>query len=231
MMLKLAVRSLFAHPVRSAVLACGFGLGVSVMATLLGVGISWNTLEYEALNQDFNTRGKKMDEQIGVLRRLWTEPFVTFVRVPKSTTVNVNQIMPALTTDNAFSNLKIPGLFGTPTSPSADLLVITFRRHKSVIGSGNGSLGDALLILHERIFYQGATTTGTLDTDFRQVYPCLITGGPVAATGSTPGRPCIASRKVYNIFNSPNPKAQWLGTHEWIIHANDNGGYRVQPGA
>ena len=38
MILLLAVRSLLTHPVRSAVLACGFGLGVSVMATLLGVG-------------------------------------------------------------------------------------------------------------------------------------------------------------------------------------------------
>src|SRR5262245_56644166 len=34
----LAWRSLMVHPVRSLVLACGFGLGVSVMATLLGVG-------------------------------------------------------------------------------------------------------------------------------------------------------------------------------------------------
>jgi hypothetical protein len=38
MMMLLAVRSVLAHPVRSAMLACGFGLGVSVMATLLGVG-------------------------------------------------------------------------------------------------------------------------------------------------------------------------------------------------
>lgn len=38
MMLLLALRSVLAHPVRSAMLACGFGLGVSVMATLLGVG-------------------------------------------------------------------------------------------------------------------------------------------------------------------------------------------------
>jgi hypothetical protein len=38
MILTLAIRSLFAHPVRSAVLAAGFGLGVSVMAILLGVG-------------------------------------------------------------------------------------------------------------------------------------------------------------------------------------------------
>ena len=34
---RLAFRSLTAHPVRSAVLAAGFGLGVAVMAILLGV--------------------------------------------------------------------------------------------------------------------------------------------------------------------------------------------------
>jgi hypothetical protein len=34
---RLAIRSLMAHPVRSAVLAAGFGVGVSVMAILLGV--------------------------------------------------------------------------------------------------------------------------------------------------------------------------------------------------
>jgi probable F420-dependent oxidoreductase len=44
----------------------------------LGVGISWNQAEYEALGQDFTTRGRRMEEQIVVLRRLWTEPFVTF---------------------------------------------------------------------------------------------------------------------------------------------------------
>jgi probable F420-dependent oxidoreductase len=44
----------------------------------LGVGISWNHLEYEALNQDFRGRGKRIEEQIVVLRRLWSEPFVTF---------------------------------------------------------------------------------------------------------------------------------------------------------
>ena len=38
MILRLALRSLLAHPIRSLVLACGFGLGVGVMATLLGVG-------------------------------------------------------------------------------------------------------------------------------------------------------------------------------------------------
>ena len=38
MILRLALRSLMTHPIRTLVLACGFGLGVGVMAMLLGVG-------------------------------------------------------------------------------------------------------------------------------------------------------------------------------------------------
>ena len=44
----------------------------------LGVGISWNPLEYEALGQDVHVRGKRMVEQITLLRKLWTEPHPTF---------------------------------------------------------------------------------------------------------------------------------------------------------
>lgn len=44
----------------------------------LGVGIGWNYVEFEALGQDFKTRGKRAEEQIGLLRRLWTEPVVAF---------------------------------------------------------------------------------------------------------------------------------------------------------
>jgi probable F420-dependent oxidoreductase len=44
----------------------------------LGVGISWNDVEYQALGQDFTTRGRRLAEQIEVLRKLWSEPFVTF---------------------------------------------------------------------------------------------------------------------------------------------------------
>ncbi|KQY03424.1 LLM class F420-dependent oxidoreductase [Mycobacterium sp. Root135] len=44
----------------------------------LGVGIGWNAVEYEALGQDFGTRGKRSAEQIELLRRLWTEQSVTF---------------------------------------------------------------------------------------------------------------------------------------------------------
>jgi probable F420-dependent oxidoreductase len=42
-----------------------------------GVGIGWNAVEYEALGQSFNERGRRVSEQIGLLRRLWTETSVT----------------------------------------------------------------------------------------------------------------------------------------------------------
>jgi probable F420-dependent oxidoreductase len=44
----------------------------------LGVGIGWNAVEYDALDKSFGDRGRRMTEQIGLLRRLWTEPSVTF---------------------------------------------------------------------------------------------------------------------------------------------------------
>jgi probable F420-dependent oxidoreductase len=44
----------------------------------LGVGVGWNHVEYEALGQDFATRGARQEEQIGLLRRLFTEPVVDF---------------------------------------------------------------------------------------------------------------------------------------------------------
>ncbi|MBM3140712.1 MAG: LLM class F420-dependent oxidoreductase [Chloroflexi bacterium] len=45
---------------------------------VLGIGTGWNPVEYEALGQDFHTRGRRMDEQIELLRLLWREPVVTF---------------------------------------------------------------------------------------------------------------------------------------------------------
>jgi probable F420-dependent oxidoreductase len=44
----------------------------------LGVGLGWNYVEYESLGQNFRTRGKRVEEQIGLLRRLWSEPLVDF---------------------------------------------------------------------------------------------------------------------------------------------------------
>jgi probable F420-dependent oxidoreductase len=44
----------------------------------LGVGVGWNHVEYEALNEEWKTRGARQAEQIEVMRKLWTEDLVTF---------------------------------------------------------------------------------------------------------------------------------------------------------
>lgn len=44
----------------------------------LGVGVGWNTVEYEALGEEFGNRGKRSEEQIVLLRRLFSERSVTF---------------------------------------------------------------------------------------------------------------------------------------------------------
>ncbi|TGD75735.1 LLM class F420-dependent oxidoreductase [Mangrovimicrobium sediminis] len=44
----------------------------------LGVGIGWNYVEYDAMGEDFHTRGKRVGEQVDLLRQLWGEPLVEF---------------------------------------------------------------------------------------------------------------------------------------------------------
>jgi probable F420-dependent oxidoreductase len=44
----------------------------------LGVGIGWNAVEYAALGKTFTDRGRRSEEQVALLRRLWTEQSVTF---------------------------------------------------------------------------------------------------------------------------------------------------------
>jgi probable F420-dependent oxidoreductase len=44
----------------------------------LGVGLGWNAVEYQALGKNFADRGRRLTEQVTLLRRLWTERTVTF---------------------------------------------------------------------------------------------------------------------------------------------------------
>lgn len=68
-------------PQRQTVLAAQQAADVDLLSggrLRLGVGTGWNWVEYDALGQDFSTRGARLDEQIPLLRRLWTEPLVSF---------------------------------------------------------------------------------------------------------------------------------------------------------
>ena len=44
----------------------------------LGIGVGWNYVEYDALNENFKNRGKRQEEQVEVLRKLWSEPVVSY---------------------------------------------------------------------------------------------------------------------------------------------------------
>jgi probable F420-dependent oxidoreductase len=68
-------------PQRQTVLVAKQAAEVDVLTSgkfRLGVGIGWNPLEYEGLGMDFHNRGRRLEEQIDVMRRLWTEQTVTF---------------------------------------------------------------------------------------------------------------------------------------------------------
>src|SRR6266566_5149487 len=52
----------------------------------LGVGLGWNRVEYEALGKDFSNRGERLDEQVTLMRRLWSEPSVTHHGVHETVT-------------------------------------------------------------------------------------------------------------------------------------------------
>lgn len=68
-------------PQRQTVLAAKQAAEVDVLSggrLRLGVGVGWNEAEYVALGMDFHTRGRREEEQIEVLRLLWTQPVVTY---------------------------------------------------------------------------------------------------------------------------------------------------------
>jgi len=76
----------------------------------LAVGVGWNWAEYESLGADFDARTDVLDEQIDVLRALWTEPLVTFSgRYHALDRVGINPL-PAR---------PIPIMMGTKASPAA----------------------------------------------------------------------------------------------------------------
>jgi probable F420-dependent oxidoreductase len=75
------VTGIMVLPSRPTVLAAKQAATVDTLSggrLRLGVGVGWNPVEYAAMGARFDDRGQRMEEQIAVLRRLWTEPSVTF---------------------------------------------------------------------------------------------------------------------------------------------------------
>lgn len=68
-------------PQRQTVLVAKQAAQVDVLSggrLRLGVGVGWNEVEYEALGENFHDRGKRSEEQVELLRALWTNEVVDF---------------------------------------------------------------------------------------------------------------------------------------------------------
>src|SRR5579864_2580197 len=75
------VTSVIILPQRQTVLAAKQAAEIDVLSggkLRFGIGIGWNDVEYEGLGLNFKNRGRRFDEQIDVLRKLWTEPIVSY---------------------------------------------------------------------------------------------------------------------------------------------------------
>lgn len=83
-------------PQRQAVLVAKQAAALDVLSSgrlRLGVGIGWNPVEYEALGQDFKNRGRRSEEQVELMRKLWTNELVTFAgRCHKVTDAGLNPL-------------------------------------------------------------------------------------------------------------------------------------------
>jgi probable F420-dependent oxidoreductase len=68
-------------PQRQTVLAAKQAAAIDVLSNgrlRLGIGTGWNAVEYEALGENFHDRGRRSEEQIALMRELWTNELVTF---------------------------------------------------------------------------------------------------------------------------------------------------------
>lgn len=68
-------------PQRQTVLVAKQAAAVDVLSggrLRLGIGIGWNEVEYTALGQDFQTRGLRSEEQIQLIKSLWTNELVSY---------------------------------------------------------------------------------------------------------------------------------------------------------
>ena len=119
----------------------------------LGVGVGWNDVEYQALGEDFHDRGRRIEEQVALLRALWTESVVDFEgrwhRVPHAgiNPLPVQRPIPVWFGGQAEPVLRRVGRWGDGWFPQmlpdvhAKELLDRIRCHASDAGRDPGEIG------------------------------------------------------------------------------------------
>ncbi|MGC8628071.1 MAG: LLM class F420-dependent oxidoreductase [Acidimicrobiales bacterium] len=136
----------------------------------LGIGIGWNRVEYEGLGQEFATRGQREEEQVALLRRLWTERSVTHRgRFDKVTGAGIAPL-PA--------QRPIPIWLGGQSSPA-------YRRIGRLADGWFPQVQPGPMLDHARQLVAGAAESAGRDPSAlgMEGRVSLGTGGPQAAAG------------------------------------------------
>ena len=75
------VTAILILPQRQTVLVAKQAAEVAILSNnrlVLGVGVGWNTVEYDALNEEFGNRGRRQEEQVELMRRLRNEDVFSY---------------------------------------------------------------------------------------------------------------------------------------------------------
>lgn len=156
----------------------------------LGVGVSWNAAEYRAMGQNFTDRGRRLEEQIEVLRLLWTQPYVTFTgRYHTLDNVGLNRA----------AIPRIPIWFGTESGEKA-------LRRVARLADGWMSLGDPTPDIPRLAEFM--TEAGRNPADLKIRGPLLADDRGAKAWVEAAGRLRAAGVTHINIFPPPDLKPE-----------------------
>lgn len=117
----------------------------------LGIGTGWNQVEYEALGENFHNRGKRSEEQIDLLRKLWSQELVTFEgKFHTVTDAGLNPLPPGRSIPIWFGGMADPVLERVakigdgwlPLGSPNDKLKISFDKLKKYLDQNSKSMSD-----------------------------------------------------------------------------------------
>ena len=117
----------------------------------LGIGTGWNQVEYEALGENFHNRGKRSEEQIDLLRKLWSQELVTFEgKFHTVTDAGLNPLPPGRSIPIWFGGMADPVLERVaklgdgwlPLGSQNDKLKISFDTLKKYLDQNSKSMSD-----------------------------------------------------------------------------------------
>ena len=137
--------SVMVLPLRQTALAARQAAEVDFLSggrLMLGVGTGWNEPEFEAMGSDWASRGARLDEQVALMRELWSKPIVNF--------------------EGRYHHVRHMGITPTPRRT----IPIWMGGMANVVLDRIGRIGDGWNVLRSQ--YTGRVSEADADADFHR---------------------------------------------------------------